>query len=139
MIAAIVFLLLGSVSSTEIKVLHSSGPESCSLICTGQNKATDGKGWTDFNNGWLKIDLDMSGCGFTTAPAVVSSLQGHSDKATITVGSAVPRYVDRDSFSVVLTGWVEPNDSSTWAGLPTLQFAKDDQWVISWTATGYNC
>lgn len=144
MIAAFLLFFLASVSSSEIKILDSSGPEPCALICTGHSKAISGQargqGWWDFHNGWLIIDVDTSRCGFTTVPTVITSLQvqGNADWSTLTVGSSVIRDVTSDSFSVVLTGWVRSDNWSP-SGRLSLELAESRKWAISWSATGYNC
>ena len=82
----------------------------------------------------LRIDVDMSGCGFVKIPTITTSLEGITSHAYTTGATSV--------YSATTSGfyvYIRYSESS-WNTGTTL---RDDlgyyNWNIEWVAVGYTC
>merc|ERR1712127_66998 len=98
-----------------------SEPIMSSTFCAS---ATAISGWVDFTSGGIYRDVDISGCGFTRAPIVSSSLTGVAGNWQATGGSA--------QYTLTATGF------RVYVYMPDITAAIANggwQWKIGWIAS----
>lgn len=105
-------------------VLENTGGKSA--ICSG-NTATDGTGWVQYGSTGIYIDVNTSGCGFTSTPRYFTSLGGSSAQwelvGVTSIYLATPTgfriYVMKNNYGTITTADADANN-----------------WYINWTAVG---
>jgi hypothetical protein len=94
-------------------------PQMSASLCSS---STASSGWVEFTSGGIYRDIDLSGCGFTSAPIITSSLAGNAVHWTSTGGS--------EPYSITATGF---RIYVYYAGI-TSSKAASWNWNINWIA-----
>ena len=104
-------------------------------VCSGRTQP--GKtAWVDYDparpNFGIYVDVDISDCGFTTPPVVVTSLHGDSNNWEVTGTSSVYKLSPK-GFSVYLK--LPTWDRGKEVGLSPAM-ANSNNWHVHWIASG---
>lgn len=83
--------------------------------------------WVQYGSAGLYTDIDISHCGFSSAPNVISSIHGAGSHWGTTGGSAVYSLTNK-SFRIYVR-------HSSGGSLNTT-YARDQKWCIAWVAIG---
>ena len=78
-------------------------------FCAGKTTAS---GWTYYSSSGIYRDIDISGCGFTSAPVISSSLSGSSSHWTST-GGAETYSVTATSFRIYISSSITASQAAS--------------------------
>jgi hypothetical protein len=97
-------------------------PQMSASLCSS---STASSGWVEFSRGnGIYRDIDVSGCGFTSAPIITSSLAGITGNHSKSTGGTEPYSITATGFRIHV--YVE-------AGI-TSSLAASWNWNINWIA-----
>ena len=86
------------------------------------SSSTASSGWVEFTSGGIYRDIDLSGCGFTSAPIITSSLAGTGNHWKSTGGSE-PYSITATGFRIyVYLAGITSSKAASW------------NWNINWIA-----
>ena len=89
-------------------------PIMSSAFCAGTSPTS---GWTQLDSNTVYIDVDLSGCGFTQAPIIASSLAGITAHGGATGGSA-PYSITANGFRIYVAEpherGIRASDATAW-------------------------
>ena len=80
----------------------------------------------------LRIDVDMSGCGFVKIPTITTSLEGRSDHSKATDYTNVDRATTSEFYV-----YIRHPEFTT--GTRLIDKARYYKWNLEWVAVGYTC
>jgi hypothetical protein len=114
----------------EVKIVapYEKGLEPCTLICAG----TTGIGttaWKTYYGDHIHVSVDMSECGFVSAPIVSTVVTGEGMTRILT-GTGGIYNLKKKSFSVFPT---------TTYDYDLLMLADEFNWRVDWQAIGFIC
>ena len=121
-------LPVGTSSTTVARGDHTHAPEAVDTsgkalkVCSGSTKKGS-TGWQNYSSNGIVVTVDISGCGFSSTPNIVSSMSGTTSHWTMT-GASMVYNPNKNSFRIFINGI---NDSAT---------AEARQYAINWIATG---
>ena len=109
---------------TKIVSKEIEGVAPCMLQCVGFDYLT----WTKSFNSWVKTNVDISKCGFTTRPIVFANIE--ATRCREDSNESISEVKEKSfTYSVFLSVCNDRNIAD---------FATN-HWAISWIALGYNC
>ena len=110
---------------------HNS-PSECARVCSG----TTGRGVTKWigetfiHGTGFYVDVDMTGCGFTTVPTVTTAIEG-TGHHWLALGTSSVYNTTNNTFRMYLY----PNRE----GDEVAGNANDHKWNVEWVAVGQSC
>ena len=135
----IVLLLLSISDQADLKIVSLNGqvgPAPCALTCAGTT-GRDSSSWTG-GSGNMGIDVDISSCGFISAPIITVSVEGDGGWQSYMVGANAVRSATKDGFRLYLQGQVRTAVQSSANYKPALGGGAA-KWNVNWIAAGYTC
>eukprot|EP01024_Parvocaulis_polyphysoides_P069779 TRINITY_DN856_c0_g1_i6.p2 TRINITY_DN856_c0_g1~~TRINITY_DN856_c0_g1_i6.p2 ORF type:complete len:146 (-),score=14.17 TRINITY_DN856_c0_g1_i6:209-646(-) len=96
-------------------------------ICTGHTPMGGQTEWKHYSQKATYVDVDLTHCGFTATPIVLSSLQGKGSMY-VTMGGASPYSVKSTSFRSYIYSY------GGTSGMTIEAWAKDRGWYMSYIA-----
>ena len=130
--AAVLCVLLAAALAAE-------GPSNCYRTCSGVAKewlVGDHTGGDD--KGMVKVAVDLTSCGFTSAPHLSTELVGTSHNVQTKGAASGVRELTAEGFSLnIFKDLNTARDGDAFQ--ITTEIATASNWEIYWTASGYGC
>lgn len=115
--------------------LAAEGPDNCYQTCSGAAREwVVGDHTGGDNAGMVKVIVDLTSCGFKSAPIVSAMLNGENHNVQTKGGSSGIRGLTATGFSLNIH-----KDLSEPAFQITPEVAIASNWELLWTASGYGC
>ena len=116
--------------TTDTRILGGTGPAPCTRTCAGTYSGS----WTGFDPGSAYVDIDITGCEFTTTPTITTDL--YTENYTgLPGGHAVYVSSTRFKYTIPTYNYLEYYNYSA----STMKSAANKYYKVNWNAVGYYC